>query len=90
LREGEMQGEISSPKYPDIPASMSLQEYSVRRMLAEPAFDRIIAGASTLQDFSHLAHLIEDIATENGSPMDAIARANKELGTVHAQENTKA
>lgn len=77
LREGEMQAEFPTPKYPDIPSSMSLQEYSVRRMLAEPAFDRIIAGASTVQDFSYLAQLIEDIATENGSPLDAIARANE-------------
>ena len=90
LCEGEMQAEMSTPKYPDIPSSMSLQEYSVRRMLAEPAFDRIIAGASTLQDFSHLVQLIEDIGTENGSPLDAIVRANEALGAKQAQLNQKA
>lgn len=74
LREGEKHA--STPMYPDIPSTMSLQEYSVRHMLAEPSFDRIIAGASTLQDFSHMIQLIETISSEKTSPLDAITRAN--------------
>lgn len=57
--------------YPDIPDSMTLQEYSLRRMLAEKAFDRIIIGASTMQDFHHQTHVMEVIGSEE-NPLEAI------------------
>jgi hypothetical protein len=68
---------------------MSLQEYAMRHMLAESAFDRIVVGASTLQEFSHLLQLIGTISTEL-SPLDAIARANQELESRYTGVKEKA
>jgi len=91
LKDGEQQqGGVSTPKYSDIPPTMSLQEYSIRKMLAEPAFDRIIAGASTLQDFKVLVELIGMISNENESPLDAILRANEEIEKKSSQGTAKA
>jgi hypothetical protein len=89
LREGERHGGSSTPKYPDIPSNMSLQEYAMRHMLAESAFDRIVVGASTLQEFSHLLQLIGTISTML-SPLDAIARANQELESRYTGAKEKA
>jgi hypothetical protein len=71
LRKGE---DGSTITYPDIPQSLTLQEYALRHLLAEKAFSRVIIGASTMHDFYHQTNLIESIG---GSPLDAIAEANK-------------
>jgi len=72
LRKGESS---SSPTYPDIPSTMALQEYALRKMLADSTFDRLIVGASTLQDFRHQTDLIEMIS-EDKDPLEAINKAN--------------
>jgi hypothetical protein len=64
-----------APTYPDIPQSMTLQEYSLRHMLADKCMSRIVTGASTMQDFRNQTELIEKISSEE-SPLDAIAQAN--------------
>lgn len=98
LKEGETVGgsSASSPTYPDIPSSMPLQEYALRHMLADPCFDRIVIGASTMQDFRHQTELMEKISMDK-SPLDAITKANEELEMEKVQEedeeeatNTKA
>lgn len=62
----------STVTYPDIPKSMTLQEYALRHMLADKTFSRVIIGASTMQDFKHQTKLIEEIGD---SPLDAISKA---------------
>jgi predicted aldo/keto reductase-like oxidoreductase len=57
--------------YPNIPDSMTLQEFALRRMLAEKAFDRIVIGASTMQDFQHQTHLMETLGSEE-NPLEVI------------------
>ena len=74
LKEGEGSG--SGMAYPDIPQSMTLQEYALRLMMADNSLDRIVIGASTLQDFEHQTELIEKVSTSD-SPLDAITTANE-------------
>lgn len=69
LKEGEDGGGHVS--YPNIPDSMTLQEFALRRMLAEKAFDRLVIGASTMQDFQHQTLLMGKIGEEE-NPLDAI------------------
>ena len=80
LKEGE-DGSGVDVTYPDIPEGMTLQEYALRRLLAEKAFDRIVIGASTMQDFHHQAHLMEVLGSEQ-DPLEAIESMN-------AKESTK-
>jgi hypothetical protein len=70
------EGSGSGMAYPDIPQSMTLQEYSLHLMLADNSLDRIVIGASTLQDFEHQTELIEKVSTSD-SPLDDIATANE-------------
>ena len=58
--------------YPDIPQSMTLQDYALRHMLSEQCFDRIVIGASTMQDFDHQIQLLQIIDSEEGHPLDKI------------------
>jgi len=71
LKKGE-KGSNTGATYPDIPQKMLLQEYALRHMLAAKCFDRIVIGASTMQDFQHQTHLIEKISRDD-SPLDVIA-----------------
>jgi hypothetical protein len=64
----------STVTYPDIPQSMTLQEYAMRHLVADKAFSRIIIGASTMQDFLHQTELMEAIGE---SPLDAVEKANE-------------
>jgi hypothetical protein len=70
------EGEGSGVAYPDIPQSMTLQEYALRHMMADNSLTRIVIGASTLQDFEHQAELIEKVSTAD-SPLDAINTATE-------------
>jgi hypothetical protein len=77
----------SGVTYPDIPQSMTLQEYSLRHMLADKSLSRIVIGASTLQDFEHQTELMEMIAADE-APLDAIAKANeRELQEKESDKN---
>ena len=76
LKEGEDGDSGSGATYPDIPQSMTLQEYALRHMLAEDCLTRIVIGASTMQDFEHQMELFHKISV-GGSTLDAIAEANK-------------
>jgi hypothetical protein len=64
----------STVTYPDIPQSMTLQEYAMRHLVADKAFSRIIIGAPTMQDFLHQTELMEAIGE---SPLDAVEKANE-------------
>ena len=67
---GEGEDDNNSGKiiaYPDIPQLMKLQEYSLRRMLMEKSFDRIVVGASTIPQFCHQTQLMEDIYSSPSS-----------------------
>jgi len=75
LREGEKESS-SSITYPDIPQSMSLQEYALRHMMSEKCFDRIVIGASTMQDFQHQTELMEAIDCVE-YPLDEISSAEE-------------
>jgi hypothetical protein len=70
LKKGEY-GSGVNVMYPNIPDSMTLQEFALRKMLAEKAFDRIVIGASTMQDFHHQTYLMEILGAEE-NPLDAI------------------
>jgi len=67
----ENDGNTLNVTYPHIPDSMTLQEFALRNMLAEKAFDRIVIGASTMQDFHHQTQLMEMLESEE-NPLDAI------------------
>jgi hypothetical protein len=73
LKEGEKErkSKTSGITYPDIPQGMTLQEFALRHMLAEKCFDRIVIGASTMQDFQNQMYLFGKIGSED-SPLDAI------------------
>ena len=71
LKEGET-GNSTGITYPDIPQSMILQDYALRHMLAERCFDRIVIGASTMQDFDHQTQLMEAIDSGEEHPLDEI------------------
>jgi hypothetical protein len=90
LKEGETSGSSSSssPTYSDIPSSMPLQEYAVRHMMADACFDRIVIGASTMQDFRHQTELMEMISSDE-SPLDAIAKTNEDLERAARDEASK-
>jgi hypothetical protein len=64
----------STVTYPDIPQSMTLQEYALRHLVADKTFSRIIIGASTMQHFIHQTELMETIGE---SPLDAVGKANE-------------
>mmetsp|Transcript_23199 Transcript_23199/g.50718 ORF Transcript_23199/g.50718 Transcript_23199/m.50718 type:complete len:622 (+) Transcript_23199:64-1929(+) len=78
LKGGEMgnQGSVSTTTtgitYPDIPQSMTLQEYALRHMLAEKCFDRIVIGASTMQDFDHQTQLMDAIDSGEEHPLEEL------------------
>lgn len=73
LKEGETGNNKSTGiTYPDIPQSMTLQDYALRHMLAERCFDRIVIGASTMQDFDHQTQLMEAIDSGEEHPLDEI------------------
>ena len=63
--------------YPDIPQSMTLQEYALRHMLSEKTFNRIVIGASTMQDFDHQTKLMMNIDAEEAHPLDKILPMKK-------------
>mmetsp|Transcript_39567 Transcript_39567/g.95656 ORF Transcript_39567/g.95656 Transcript_39567/m.95656 type:complete len:562 (-) Transcript_39567:45-1730(-) len=74
-RSGSSMGTMASTvTYPDIPESMTLQEYALRHLLADKTFSHVIIGASTMQDFSHQMQLMEEIGE---FPLDAINKANE-------------
>lgn len=74
-RDGSATNKMASTvTYPDIPKSMTLQEYALRHLLADKTFSRVIIGASTMQDFSHQTDLMEEISD---FPLDAIRKANE-------------
>jgi len=73
LKEGEtVNNIITGITYPDIPQSMTLQDYALRHMLTEKCFDRIVIGASTMQDFDHQTQLMETIDSGEEHPLDEI------------------
>jgi hypothetical protein len=71
--------------YPDIPQSITLQDYALRHLLADKCFDRIVIGASTMQDFQHQTEVMEAIASDS-DPLEAIkAAAKREMGTTSSK-----
>lgn len=82
LKEGEPTMTSATGRgttYSDIPPSMTLQDYALRHLLADSCFDRLVIGASSMQDFVHQTQLMEEIADEDAaSPLDAIEKANQE------------
>ena len=55
---------------------MTLQEYALRHMMAEKCFDRIVIGASTMQDLQHQTKLMD--AIDSGEhPLDEISSAGE-------------
>ena len=83
LKEGET-GNSTGITYPDIPQRMILQDYALRHMLAERCFDRIVIGASTMQDFKHQTQLMDAIDSGEEHPLDEI------LSVVEESENDEA
>ena len=78
LKEGEtVNNIITGITYPDIPQSMTLQDYALRHMLTEKCFDRIVIGASTMQDFDHQTQLMETIDSGEEHPLDEILAVGK-------------
>ncbi|KAL3916996.1 MAG: hypothetical protein SGILL_004919 [Bacillariaceae sp.] len=75
LKNGEDES-VVNVTYSNIPDNMTLQEYALRRMLAEKAFDHIVMGASTMQDFHHQTHLMEVLGAEE-NPLEGIESAKK-------------
>ena len=74
LKEGETGDNPSTGiTYSDIPQSMTLQDYALRHMLSEKCFDRIVIGASTMQDFENQTQLIATIDSKEEHPLDEIA-----------------
>jgi signal recognition particle GTPase len=74
LKEGEKGGKnkkIAGITYPNIPQGMTLQEFALRHMLAEKCFDKIIIGASTMQDFQNQMYLMDKIGSDD-NPLHAI------------------
>jgi hypothetical protein len=63
----------------DLPQKMKLQEYALRKVIAEPAFTRLIIGASSQHDLLEDLDIVHMIASEGGSPLDAIRKLNDEL-----------
>mmetsp|Transcript_32830 Transcript_32830/g.37778 ORF Transcript_32830/g.37778 Transcript_32830/m.37778 type:complete len:586 (+) Transcript_32830:53-1810(+) len=86
LREGEKENS-SGITYPDIPQSMPLQEYALRHMLSEKCFDRIVIGASTMQDFQHQTELMEAIDCVE-YPLDEISSAEESEKTENETDDT--
>ena len=78
LKDGETGNNPSTGiTYSDIPQSMTLQDYALRHMVAEKSFDRIVIGASTMQDFDNQTELMATIDSEGESPLDKIASEGK-------------
>jgi len=73
LKGGEMGSKASTGiTYPNIPQGITLQEYALRHMLAEKCFDRIVIGASTMQDFDHQTQLMNAIDYGKEHPLDEL------------------
>ena len=73
LKEGETVNNTSTGiSYPNIPQTMTLQDYALRHMLTEKCFDRIVIGASTMQDFDHQTQLMGTIGSGEQHPLDEI------------------
>jgi len=73
LKEGETVNNTSTGiTYPNIPQTMTLQDYALRHMLTEKCFDRIVIGASTMQDFDHQTQLMGTIGSGEEHPLDEI------------------
>lgn len=71
LKEGETANNTSTGiTYPDIPQSMTLQDFALRQMLSEKSFDRIVVGASTMQDFDYQTQLMATIDSTEKYPSD--------------------
>ena len=64
--------------YEDVPKTMKLQEYALRKLMAEPAFTRLIIGASAPRELMEDLDIVHMIASEGGSPLDAIKKLKKE------------
>merc|ERR1712194_438099 len=78
LKQGEsMNSGGTGITYPNIPHSMTLQEYALRHMLSERCFDRIVIGASTMQDFEHQTQLMKNIDADEEHPLDKILSARE-------------
>jgi hypothetical protein len=65
--------------YEDLPDKMKLQEYALRKIMAEPAFKRLVIGATTptelLEDLD-IVHMVA--ANEGGSPLHVIQKLKEE------------
>jgi hypothetical protein len=68
--------------YDDLPKQMKLQDYALRQLLAEPAFTRLVIGASSPRDLLEDLDIVHKIATEGGSPLDAIKKLKEEQDQV--------
>jgi hypothetical protein len=64
--------------YEDLPQKMKLQEYALRKVLAEPAFTRLVVGASSASDLLEDLDIVHRVASEGGSPLDAIKKLKEE------------
>lgn len=90
LKEGEtVNNSITGITYPDIPDHITLQDYALRHMLTEKCFDRIVIGASTMQDFDHQTQLMESIESEEGTPLDAILSVGESKKEIAIGDNDK-
>ena len=73
LKKGETADNKSTGiTYPDIPQSMTLQDYALRHMLTDKCFSRIVIGCSTMQDFDHQTQLMAKIDSGEEHPLDQI------------------
>ena len=90
LKEGEKtSGTGTGITYPDIPQSMTLQDYALRHMLTEKCFDRIVIGASTMQDFDHQTQLMEAIDSGERHPLDEIASVAESENPPHSDSEAE-
>ena len=64
--------------YEDLPEKMKLQEYALRKLMAEPAFTRLIIGASDPRDLLEDLDIVHMVASEGGSPLDTIKKLKEE------------
>lgn len=59
MSKGESYGN-ASPTYPSLPSDMRLQEYALQFLLKEPAVDKIIVGASQVDQVMDAAEIVRD------------------------------
>jgi hypothetical protein len=90
LKEGETVNNTSTGiTYPNIPQTMTLQDYALRHMLTEKCFDRIVIGASTMQDFDHQTQLMGTIDSGEEHPLDKMMRISLRRALTNKIKNSK-